>query len=152
MEIIRTTSKNKMFQALVFRLDQELAERDGPDHEFYHQFNGIENLDHVILVKNKIEAVGCGAIKLFGTQAMEVKRMFVLKKFRSQGIAKLILSALEEWTLELGIEGCILETGKRQPEAISLYKKAGYKLIPNYGQYQGVENSICFEKELSRNL
>jgi len=42
----------------------------------------------------------------------------------------------------------MLETGKRQPEAIELYKKSGYKLTPNYGQYAGVENSLCFEKKL----
>jgi len=52
---------------------------------------------------------------------------------------------------ELGYEKCILETGKKQPEAIALYKKNGYKLIPNYGQYAEVENSVCFEKEMKKN-
>jgi putative acetyltransferase len=40
------------------------------------------------------------------------------------------------------------ETGKRQPEAIALYEKQGYQRISNYGQYIGVENSVCFEKVL----
>ena len=149
MEIIKTNSKNKDFQFLVAKLDRELAERDGPDHDFYHQFNGIENLDHVILVKAKKEAIACGAIKAFEGKAMEVKRMFVLKGFRSRGIAQLVLGSLEDWSLELGMEKCILETGKRQPEAISLYRKTGYSIIPNYGQYKGVENSVCMEKELN---
>ena len=43
---------------------------------------------------------------------------------------------------------CILETGKRQAEAIRLYKKSGYDIIPNYGQYAGIENSVCFKKDL----
>lgn len=149
MEIIKTNSKNKDFQFLVAKLDRELAERDGPDHDFYHQYNGIENLDHVILVKAKKEAIACGAIKAFERKAMEVKRMFVLKGFRSRGIAQLVLESLEDWSLELGMEKCILETGKRQPEAISLYRKAGYSIIPNYGQYKGIENSVCMEKELN---
>jgi hypothetical protein len=42
----------------------------------------------------------------------------------------------------------VLETGKRQPDAVALYKKCGYKQIPNYGQYIGMENSVCFEKWL----
>jgi hypothetical protein len=33
-----------------------------------------------------------------------------------------------------------------QPEAIALYKKSGYEVIENYGQYAGVENSICMKK------
>ncbi|MGB5499367.1 MAG: GNAT family N-acetyltransferase, partial [Maribacter sp.] len=49
---------------------------------------------------------------------------------------------------ELSYEKCVLETGKRQPEAIQLYTKSGYKIIPNYGQYKGIANSICFEKIL----
>ena len=51
-------------------------------------------------------------------------------------------------SIELSCEKCILETGKRQPEAIELYKKNGYRIIPNYGQYAGIENSVCFEKEV----
>jgi hypothetical protein len=57
---------------------------------------------------------------------------------------------LENWAGELSYAKCILETGKRQPEAIGLYKKNGYKLIPNYGQYAEAENSLCFEKELKK--
>lgn len=63
-------------------------------------------------------------------------------------MASAILKELEIWTKELGYEKTILETGKRQTEAVALYEKCGYKVIPNYGQYSGVENSICFEKQL----
>jgi len=41
-----------------------------------------------------------------------------------------------------------LETGLRQPEAIALYNKSGYSVIPNYGQYAGKYNSLCFEKSV----
>jgi len=57
---------------------------------------------------------------------------------------------LERWAAELSYEKCILETGKKQPEAIALYKKNGYKLIPNYGQYAEIENSLCFEKVIKK--
>ena len=49
-------------------------------------------------------------------------------------------------TLEEGFSKCILETGKRQKSAVKLYQKQGGNIIPNYGQYAEVENSICFEK------
>ncbi|RZL48076.1 MAG: GNAT family N-acetyltransferase, partial [Pedobacter sp.] len=65
-----------------------------------------------------------------------------------KGVATTVLSALEQWAGELGYKKCVLETGIRQADAISLYQKCGYQSIPNYGQYIGVDNSVCFEKEL----
>jgi len=79
---------------------------------------------------------------------MEVKRMYVLPQHRGKGLATRILTGLESWAKELSYQKCILETGKRQPEAIALYTKNGYIVIPNYGQYKGIENSVCFEKVL----
>jgi GNAT superfamily N-acetyltransferase len=79
---------------------------------------------------------------------MEVKRMYTLPEYRGKGIASIVLAELEKWAAELGYQKTVLETGKRQPEAIALYEKNNYRQIPNYGQYAGVENSVCFEKEL----
>ncbi|MFT3911671.1 MAG: GNAT family N-acetyltransferase [Ferruginibacter sp.] len=148
IRIIRTDSSDKNFQELVVQLDKDLAIRDGDEHAFYHQFNKITNLNQVIVAYENDEAVGCGAIKAFTGDAMEVKRMFVPVAKRGSGIASLILSALEKWAKELGNKKCVLETGKKQPEAIALYQKNGYKQIPNYGQYEGKDNSLCFEKAL----
>ena len=74
-----------------------------------------------------------------------------LKRIGGHRIASEILSTLEAWTKEFGFEKYILETGKKQPEAIALYKKNSYQIVPNYGQYINVENSICFEKIFFRN-
>ena len=71
--------------------------------------------------------------------------MFVKLEYRGIGIAKNILSGLETWAEELVFTECILKTGYNQPETIGLYKKCGYELIPNYGQYEGVENSVCMK-------
>jgi GNAT superfamily N-acetyltransferase len=76
--------------------------------------------------------------------------MYTLPEMRGQGVAGQVLSALEDWACELGYEKCVLETGKKQPEAIRLYEKSGYRRIQNYGQYAGVENSVCFEKIVRR--
>lgn len=146
--IKRTDSDNPDFIKLVKYLDADLAEKDGSDHAFYSQYNKIDKIKHaVVLYKNDI-AIGCGAMKEFAENTMEVKRMYTVTESRGKGIATSILRELENWAAELSYKKCVLETGKRQPEAIALYKKNGYEIIPNYGQYVGIENSVCFEKAL----
>lgn len=149
INILRTDSKNSDFISLVRRLDADLSDRDGADHAFYAQFNKIDMLRQVVIAFMDQVPVGCGAIKAFDSSAIEVKRMYVLPGFRGKGVASRVLSELEKWAGELGFQKCVLETGLRQPEAIALYTKSGYKMIPNYGQYAGMENSRCFEKFLA---
>ncbi len=142
----RTNSTNEDFINLVAALDKDLSIRDGEDHSFYAQFNKIDRIKYAIVAYDNEVPVGCGAIKEYSPQAMEVKRMYVPRHLRGQGIASAVLKELELWAKELGYEKCLLETGKKQPEAIALYKKNGYQVIPNFGQYTNVENSVCFEK------
>lgn len=146
--IRRTDSNDLDFIELVKLLDKGLAVVDGEDHAFYSQFNTIDKIRYVVLAYDDVIPIGCGAIKEFDADTMEVKRMYVSPAIRNRGVATLILSELEKWAGELMCTRCILETGRRQPEAIGLYKKNGYKLIANYGQYIGVDNSVCFEKAL----
>ena len=148
----RTQSDHPDFIYLVKFLDADLAERDGNDHAFYAQFNKINKINHVIVAYENDKPLGCGAIKAFEAQAMEVKRMYCTPESREKGIATQILNELERWACELSYTKCVLETGRRQPEAIALYKKNGYKLIPNYGQYIGMDNSVCFEKEITEGV
>lgn len=148
IECIRTNSDNMDFIALVKELDADLAIRDGDEHAFYSQFNKINVLKEVIVAYKDLVPVGCGAIKAYAKSTLEVKRMYVIPRERGQGIASMILEKLEEWGKELNYDKCILETGIRQPEAIELYKKNGYRIIENYGQYLDVANSVCFEKQL----
>ena len=75
--------------------------------------------------------------------------MYVPLNKRGQGIASTVLKELEKWAIDLNFKKCLLETGKKQPEAIELYKKSGYRIIPNFGQYANIENSVCFEKVLT---
>ena len=143
---MRTNSDNQDFIGLVKHLDADLAERDGEDHSFYAQYNKIDKIKYAVVAYENDEPVGCGAIKEYAPGIMEVKRMYTSPTSRGKGIASRVLRELELWASELSYEKCILETGKKQPEAIGLYKKNGYKVIPNYGQYAEVENSLCFEK------
>lgn len=148
IRLTRTDSSNPDFISLVKKLDAELAVRDGRDHAFYARFNKIDLIKHVVLAYENEQPVACGAMKEYETGTMEIKRMYTEPESRGKGIAGFVLTELEIWAIKLGYSRCILETGKRQPEAIALYKSAGYTIIPNYGQYEGVENSVCFENKL----
>lgn len=146
--LLRTNSENNDFINLVKMLDAYLKVTDGNEHEFYNQFNKIDVLKFVVVIYVDEKAVGCGAIKQFDDDTMEVKRMFVLEEYRNQGLAKKIIQELEIWAKDLNKKKCVLETGKRQKEAVNLYFKCGYEVIDNYGQYKNMENSICFQKTL----
>lgn len=144
--IIRTDSDNPDFIQLVKYLDADLAIRDGDDHQFYNQFNKIDTIKYVILLYDNGKATGCGAMKEYNSKTVEIKRMYTSPESRGKGVATKVLTELEAWATELQFEKCILETGKKQPEAIELYKKNGYIITSNYGQYAGIDNSVCFEK------
>ncbi len=144
----RTDSGDPDFLRLVKELDAELAERDGEDHTFYDQFNKLDKIRHVVLVQVAGRPLACGAMKPFNSSTVEIKRMYTVPGERGKGLATQVLAELERWAAEIDYQSCVLETGKQQPEAISLYRKNGYATIPNYGQYAGVDNSVCFEKQL----
>lgn len=146
--IIRTDASNLDFMKLVALLDADLAERDGEDNAFYAQFNGITQLQYCVVYYENDVPVGCGALKSFNDDSMEIKRMYVSEAYRGKGIASHLLAELENWTKELGYTSCVLETGLRQPEAVALYKKNNYVRIPNYPPYMEMANSVCYRKEV----
>ena len=148
IEIKRTSSSETDFQHLVSELDGELSKRNGETNEFFAQYNKIDQIKHVIIATIDDKPVGCGAMKAYDSDTMEIKRMFVPIEMRGKGIAVHILKNLEKWAKEMNYSKCILETGNKMLEAIRLYEKSNYKVVPNYGQYNGIENSICFEKHL----
>lgn len=149
LTITRTNSENPDFRELVALLDQDLALRDGAEHSFYAACNKIDALTEVVVVYCDGRAVGCGAFKKYAEHTAEIKRMYVRPEYRGRGIAGAVLRELEAWAAANGYTEAILETGKKQPEAIGLYQKSNYILMPNYGQYQGVANSVCMKKSLT---
>ena len=145
--LTRTTSENIDFQMLTALFDEYLVEIDGEEKDFFAQFNQIYLENVVVCYENGI-AVGCGAFKKLEKNQVEIKRMFVHPNYRNIGIANLVLSELEFWAKQLGNTSCILETSFKLQSAIALYKKSGFKIISNYGQYKDVESSVCMKKIL----
>ncbi|GAA4270549.1 GNAT family N-acetyltransferase [Hyunsoonleella aestuarii] len=148
IKLVRTNSDNIDFINLVKKLDAYLKIIDGEDHAFYNQYNNIDVLKNVVVAYDKNIPVGCGAFKEYDECKVEIKRMFTLPKSRGQKVASQILNELEIWASTLGYKAGILETGKRQTVAVNFYTRQDYDIIPNFGPYKNVSNSICFEKKL----
>jgi len=143
-----TDGLNPAFRNLVKQLDAWLAVIDGDEHSFYAQYNTLDQIKHVVLAYDGETPVGCGAFKKWDDHTAEIKRMFVLDDYRGKGIATSVLASLEAWAKAEGFEQVILETGRRQEDAVALYLKNQYIVTPCYGQYVGIANSICFAKAL----
>ncbi|MCC9071290.1 GNAT family N-acetyltransferase [Flavobacterium sp. F-65] len=144
----RTNSEDIDFINLVVLLNQDLKIRDGEDHDFYNQFNGIDTIKHAIVFYEGEVAIGCGAFREKEKDTAEIKRMFVHPDYRKRGIASTVLKELEIWAAEVDYKYTILETGVNQPEAIALYQKQEYSIIPNYPPYDVMDNSVCMKKTL----
>lgn len=144
----RTNSDDTDFKNLVALLDKDLAIRDGEDHAFYNQFNKTDKIKHTIVYYENGVPAGCGAFREKESGTTEIKRMYVHPDYRKKGIASAILKELEIWAKEVGYAYTILETGKNQPEAINLYQKQDYSIIPNYPPYETMDNSVCMKKTL----
>ncbi|GAT62774.1 GNAT family N-acetyltransferase [Paludibacter jiangxiensis] len=146
LKLERTTNEDGEFRRLIAELDEDLNSRYGELQKQYNGFNRVDKIDTVVIARIENEAVGCGCFKPFDNKTVEIKRVFVQKNFRGNGIADAILKELETWAGELEFTTAILETGKGQPEAIRFYTRQGYTVIPNFGQYIGNDNSVCMKK------
>lgn len=144
----RTTSDDPDFQELANELERDLEIRDGDQHLLYSELNKIDRIPNAVVVYLNGVPTGCGAIRKYDQENIEVKRMFVKPGNRGKKIATTILTELENWSVELGYKNCVLETGLNQPEAIEFYKANQYSIIPNFGKYKNSENSVCFKKPL----
>jgi GNAT superfamily N-acetyltransferase len=91
-------------------------------------------------------AVGCGGFKRLDDRTAEIKRMYVAPEMRGRGIARNILVRLEQEAREAGYALARLDTGDKQPEALHLYRSAGYREIPDYNGNPAA--SYWFEKPL----
>jgi len=136
-------------QALIAELDAEIQRRypgapvhglgpadlSDPEFSFY-----VARVDGT--------PAACGALRRREPGVVEVKRMYVRPVHRGLGLARAILGALEGRARALRVGRVLLETGEAQPEAIALYRSAGYTDIPRFGEYVPIAVSLCFEKRL----
>jgi putative acetyltransferase len=139
-------------RALIARLDAELSERypDPADNHFELTAEEVSDSEGVFLVARLDgEPVACGALRRLEPQTGEIKRMYVAVSERGMGIGRRVLAALERHASALRIRRLVLETGERQPEAIALYERAGFRRIDRFGAYVNSPASVCMGKDLA---
>lgn len=147
-EIIRMDNKNADFNYLIKLLDENLNEINGESQKQFDRHNKVDHIsDAVVIYRDKVP-FACGAFKEFNAETAELKRIFVIKEARRQGLAKLVVNELEGLARSKGYKFAILETGVRQKEAIALYKSMGYEVIENFEPYIRNVNSVCMGKAL----
>jgi putative acetyltransferase len=145
----RSNYLNPDFRKFCEELNKEFWVRYPDNQHNFEPYNKVDESARVIVVYDDNFAIGCGSFRAKKERnTMEIKRMYVRPDRRGAGIASEILSELERWAFEEGYEQAVLETGVKQPEAIALYSRAGYRQIPNYPPYVEVKESICMKKKL----
>ena len=145
-----TDGNDSRFIELCRQLDLFLTEIIGSDKQKtqYAQYNTLASIHDVVLVMEGDEAVGCGAIKQYDAHAMEMKRVFVKNECRHHGYGRIIVEALEILAKDKGFGKLILETGAPLIPAQKMYASCGFKPMDNYGQYEGMDSSVCMCKNI----
>jgi DNA-binding MarR family transcriptional regulator/GNAT superfamily N-acetyltransferase len=92
------------------------------------------------------EPIGCGGLKLHGSEPAEIKRMWIAPSARGLGLGRRLLHELEEHARTRGAAGACLETNGTLTEAISLYRSSGYVEVAPFNDEPYAQH--WFEKEL----
>jgi GNAT superfamily N-acetyltransferase len=103
---------------------------------------------HFVVAFVEGRAVACGGLARYDEREAEIRRMYVDPAERGHGLSRAVLGALEDAARSVGYEAVRLETGDRQPEALALYRGAGYEGIDPYGPYVDDPHSVCLRKAL----
>lgn len=150
LEFKDTNGDDPHFALLCDRLDCALDEIVGGNQQRcqYNQYNQRDTIHDAIVVYQKGEPVACGAFKMYDEEHAELKRIYTEPSARNMGLGAELIRRLEAKAKIEGYKWCILETGEPLQAAFHLYKKAGYKIIPNYGQYACMPESICMERKI----
>ncbi len=150
MDYVRTDGKNEDFIENCRLLDMDLDRRVGKQikREKYAKFNQLDEIREAIVVYDDGKPVGGGAIRRYDDETVELKRVFVHNEYQGQGIGSRLVSLLIEWAAQLGYRRMILETGELLAESCAVYRKLGFTVIPNYGPYADMPESLCMAKAI----
>ena len=151
VEIRRADILSPVVQQLISALNSELEERypeEGANHFRLDPEEVADGRGAFLVAYIGGQPVGCGAVRRIESTVAEIKRMYVAPQARGRGVGRQVLLQLEAEARRLGATRLVLETGPRQPEALALYRRAGFIEIPQFGEYVGAEFSVCMAKNL----
>jgi GNAT superfamily N-acetyltransferase len=150
-ELEREPLASDVARALIGALDGELSATYPEPGATHFRLDAAEvsgDGGAFLVARLEGEPVGCGAVRVAGDGVAELKRMFVVPRWRGVGISRTILAALEGRAREAGAGRVVLETGARQREALALYERAGYVRCAPFGEYVGSPLSVCMTRTL----
>ena len=145
IRFVRCDGTQKDFIENCKLLDQDLDARVGRviQRDKYTQYNLLDQIHEAIVVYRDENPIGGGAIRRYDESIVELKRVFVIPEEQGIGIGTMLVTKLIEWARELGYQQMILETGVLLSESCHVYKKLGFEVIPNYGPYADMPESLC---------
>jgi DNA-binding MarR family transcriptional regulator/GNAT superfamily N-acetyltransferase len=100
-----------------------------------------------LVARLRDEPAGCGALKLRGHEAAEIKRMWVAPGARGLGVGRRLLGELERRAAAHGSPAVRLDTNRALTEAIALYRSSGYREIAPFNDEPYAHH--WFEKSLA---
>ncbi len=149
--IRRESIESRAALELISELNMDLAHRypeEGANHFRLDAAEVQPGRGAFLIARAEQLPVGCAALRRVDPATAEIKRMYVLPKYRGKRIGWALLERLEHIAHELAVERLVLETGDRQPESLALYGKYGFTRIPVFGEYVNSPLSVCMEKRL----
>ena len=150
MKFVYTDGENSDFIELCHALDGFLNELVGGEEKRaeYIPYNRLDDIHDVFIAYDDNIPVGIAGFKKYDDECAEVKRVFVKREYRGRGISNKLMELVENTAKKQGYRYMILESGEPLVAAMALYRKWGYKVIPNYGQYVNMSDSVCMKKSL----
>lgn len=148
--IARETPRQDDIRALLAQSDAYSAARYPGESQFLVgvDFLAKPRVRFFVARDENGRAVGCGALVVKEGGRGEIKRMIVDASVRGQGIGGKILEAIEIAAREAGVFRIRLETGPESREALSLYRRFGYRERGPFSGYPPSPSSIFMEKRI----
>lgn len=143
---------NQDFTRLSIELDSFLNQAIGGEsiREKYKKFNNLNTMDYVVVAYDGKTPIGCGALRKYSPEEIEVKRVFLREEYRENNVGGMLLERLISKSKELGFQRMILETGDFLEASVRLYSRYGFERIANYGEYAEMEESVCMARPIGR--
>ncbi len=150
LDFVYTDGDSADFAMLCGQLDETLERIVSGkfDRSKYAKYNLRDQIHEVLVVYHQGKPIGCGGFKAYDEEHAELKRIYTDPAFHGMGLGEEIVRRLEARAKIQGFGWCILETGEPLEAACHIYHKLGYRVIPNYGQYIDMPESICMQKKI----
>lgn len=152
LSVSREALSSPVALELVSALDLELSRmypEPGATHFRLDAEEVAEGRGAFVVARVDGSPLGCGAVRRLDAETAEIKRMYVAPPARGRGVGRAVLAALEHAARGLGVRRLVLETGARQEAALALYRRAGFLVVPPFGEYRDSPLSVCMAKDLA---